>query len=121
MATMTDLESYFDFSQPGEIRIQGHRIWMHDILCEYIHREQTVEELAERFPSLKRDELLAALLYYHQNKDAMDKHLAGYLAYCRRSREAQRQSKDPFFVKLRRRVAELKEGKARAGEKVAHR
>ena len=33
------LEDYFDFTdyeQHGEIRIQGHRIWMHNVLEEYL-------------------------------------------------------------------------------------
>ena len=100
-----NIEDYFDFSDPTEIRIQGHRIWMHDVLREYIHRERTVEELAERFPTLKRDELLAALLYYHRNKDALDEHLADFLDDCRRARETHKD--DPFYARLRERAARL--------------
>ena len=100
------LEDYFEFNGPNEIQIKGHRIWMEHILYEYVFHELTVEELHERFPTLSFDKVLAAILYYHQNKDALDKYLADWLEYCRTSREEDMKRRPEFYEKLRRLKAE---------------
>jgi hypothetical protein len=38
------LEDYFDFLRPDDIRIKGHRIGIETVLYEYIHRAKTAEE-----------------------------------------------------------------------------
>lgn len=85
------LEDYFDFTdyeKYGEIRVQGHRIWLHDVLVEYLKKGLTApQQLLERFPTLDMEQILACLLYYHANQLAMDRMVANYLEYCRRSRE----------------------------------
>lgn len=108
------LEDYFEFLGPEEIKIKGHRIWMEHVLYEYIHRAMTVEELAERFDTLTMEEILATLLYYHHNKEAMDKYLADWLEYCRTSREEDRKRRPEFYEKMRRLKAEL-QAKRQAG------
>jgi uncharacterized protein (DUF433 family) len=90
----TVLEDYFDFSEPEEIRIQGHRVWLHNVLYEYLYNQLTVEQLVDRFQTLNVEKVLACLLYYHRNKEMMDKHLTDYLEYCRVSEE-QRRSENP--------------------------
>jgi uncharacterized protein (DUF433 family) len=100
------LEDYFDFLGPNEIKIKGHRIWIENILYEYIYREQTVEELAARFPTLTLEQIHATILYYLHNKDAVDQYMADWMEYCRKSR-AEAMAKDPeFYQKLRRLLAE---------------
>ena len=42
------LEDYFDFLAPDDIRIKGHRIGIEFVLYEYIYHGQTPEELARR-------------------------------------------------------------------------
>jgi len=89
------VEDYFEFLGPNEIKIKDHRIWIEHVLYEYIHRDMTLEELVERFDTLTKEQLLAVLLYYHHNKEAMDKYLADWLEYCRISREPNiRENKD---------------------------
>ena len=100
------LEDYFDFLGPNEIKIKDHRIWMEHILEEYLFREMTVEELVERFDTLTKEQILAALLYYHHNKDAMDKYMADHLEYCRKSREEDMKRRPEFYEKMRRLLEE---------------
>ena len=100
----TVLEDYFDFSEPGEIRIQGHRVWLHQVLYEYVIHRLTLEELALRFASLSMDELLACLLYYFRNRKAMDDHLAEYMDYWRRSRQEYEQKHGDWLAELRQRA-----------------
>ena len=58
------LEQYFDFLAPDDIRIKGHRIGIESVLYEYLFREQTPEQIASPFPiadlgtGLRHDSLL---------------------------------------------------------------
>ncbi len=58
------LEDYFDFLTPEDIRIRGHRIGIETVLYEYIHRRQTPEHIAAEFPTLSLEEVYATILYY---------------------------------------------------------
>ena len=107
------IEDYFEFLDPDEIRIKGHRIWMQDVLYEYIHRGMTVEELAERFDTLTLEQIHAVILYYLHNKEKMDKYMADWLEYCRKSQEEDMRKRPEFYEKLRRLKAEQK-GQQRA-------
>jgi uncharacterized protein (DUF433 family) len=95
-------EDYFEFLAPDEIKIKGHRIWMQDVLYEYIHAAMTVEELAERFDTLSLEQIHAVILYYLHNKETMDKYMADWLEYCRKSREEDLRKRPEFYEKLRR-------------------
>ena len=61
------LEDYFDFLAPDDIRIKGHRIGIESVLYEYIFHARTPEEIADIFPSLSLEQILATLLYYQRN------------------------------------------------------
>jgi uncharacterized protein (DUF433 family) len=97
-----NIEAYFEFIAPDEIRIKGHRIWIENILYEYIHNAMSPEELAQRFPTLRLEQIYAALLYYHQNKTAMDQYLAAWLAHGRGMWQAQAANPTPDRLRLRR-------------------
>ena len=45
-----NLEDYFDFLAPDDIRLKGTRVGIESVLYEYVHREQTAEAIARRFP-----------------------------------------------------------------------
>ena len=49
-----DLDSYFDFLAPDDIRIKGTRIGIESVLYEYIHRGQAPDAIAARFHTLNR-------------------------------------------------------------------
>jgi uncharacterized protein (DUF433 family) len=57
------LEDYFDFQRPDDIRIKGHRIGIETILYNYIYRARTPEEIAEEYPSLTLEQVYATILY----------------------------------------------------------
>jgi uncharacterized protein (DUF433 family) len=115
------LEDYFEFLGPNEIKLKGHRIWMEHFLYQYIHNRQSPEQIQEHFGTLSLDKVYAALLYYHQNKEAMDQYLADWLEYCHRSREEDRRRREederrrPEFYAERRRRYEAFRAKLRAG------
>jgi uncharacterized protein (DUF433 family) len=106
------LEDYFDFTdyeKDGEIRIEGHRIYMHNFLVEYLKNGvTTLEALRERYPSLRIDEILACQLYYHTHQAEMDQMLESYLEYCQRHREEYERVNADKLADVRRRMLEYR-------------
>ena len=96
------LEDYFDFLAPNDIRLKGHRIGLESVLYEYIYNEQTPEEIAVRFPTLTLEQVYAAILYYLHNKEQIDQYMGDWLEHGRRMREEQARNPTPAMLKLRR-------------------
>ena len=95
------LEDYFDFLAPDDIRIKGHRIGIESVLYEYIFREQTPEAIARRFPSLSLEQIYATILYYLHNREQVDAYMADWIEYGLRAREEQERNPPPFVARLR--------------------
>ncbi len=109
-----DLDSYFDFLTPDDIRIRGTRIGVESVLYEHIHRARTPEEIAERFPTLTLDQVYATILYYLRNQESLDAYLADWLRFGRDVREEQNRNPAPAVARLKR----LKAERASAGSGV---
>ncbi len=92
------LEDYFDFLAPDDIRIKGHRIGIETILYEYLFRERTPEEIQQRFPSLALEQIYATILYYLCHRGQIDTYLRDWLDWSERVREEQSQHA-PSWVK----------------------
>lgn len=101
-----NLEDYFDFLAPTDIRIKGHRIGIDDVLYEYIHNAMTPDELTARFPTLTLEEIYATLLYYVRNKAAMDRYLAENLEHSRQMWRQQQANPTPAMRRLQKIRAE---------------
>ena len=84
------------------------------MLYEYIHQSMTLEELAKRFDSLSREELLATLLYYHHNQAAMDRYLAEWLEYSRGAREQNMRDHPAWYEKVKQLQAQKGTGRRQA-------
>jgi uncharacterized protein (DUF433 family) len=68
------LEDYFEFLEPDEIRIKGHRVGIESILRKYLSG-QPVEEIARQYDSLRAVDVYATITYYLENKDDLDEYL----------------------------------------------
>jgi uncharacterized protein (DUF433 family) len=101
-----DLETYFEFLAPDDIRIRGTRICIEGILYEYIHRSQAPEAIAARFHTLNLEQVYATILYYLRNRAQLDAYLAEWLAFGQQAREAQTLNPPPAILHLRQRKAE---------------
>jgi uncharacterized protein (DUF433 family) len=95
------LEDYFDFLAPDDIRIKGHRIGIESVLYEYIHRDQTPEAIAQRFPTLSLEQIYATILYYLHHRTRMYAYLTDWLEYGQRMRQEQGRNPPPVVVRLR--------------------
>jgi len=104
-----DIDKYFDHLASDDIRIKGTRIGIESVLYEYIHREQSPEAIAKSFPSLTLEAIYATILYYLQNKQAIDAYMTDWLEYGRRMREKQDKNPPPVIVRLRELKAQRQE------------
>src|SRR3989304_5035252 len=100
------LEQYFDFLAPDDIRIKGHRIGIESVLYEYLYRRQTPEEIVQRFPTLTLEQVYATILYYHHNKEHVDRYIADWLEFGRKAREEQARHPSPADERMSRIKAE---------------
>lgn len=96
------LEDYFDFLAPDDIRIKGHRIGIETILYDYIHRARTPEQIQGDYSTLTLEQVYATILYYLHNKEAVSRYLADWLEYCRTSRERHRREHAEWYERMRR-------------------
>ncbi len=96
-----NLESYFEYLAPDDIRIKGTRVGIESVLYEYIHREQTAEAIARRFPTLDLEQVYATILYYINNQDKMNEYIEDWLAYGKRMRKRQMENPPPVVLKLK--------------------
>ncbi len=96
------LESYFDFLAPDDIRIKGTRIGIESILYEHIYRNKTAEQIAERFPSLKLEQIYATILYYLHNREKIEAYLLDWLNFSREARERQAENPPPIVLRLQK-------------------
>ena len=110
------LEDYFDFQQPDDIRIKGHRIGIETILYNYIYRARTPEEIAEEYPSITLEQVYATILYYLHNKEQIRKYMEDWIEYGRQMREEQERNPTPAMLRLRKIRAEREEAQRKTLE-----
>lgn len=96
-----NLETYFDILAPDDIRIKGSRIGIESVLYEYVHRGQTAEVIAARFPSLTLEQVYATILWYLHDRERLAAYLADWLAFSGTMREHQERNPPPVVLKLR--------------------
>jgi len=110
------LEEYFDFLAPNDIRIKGHRIGIESVLYEYVHRSQTPAQIAAHFPTLSLEQIHAAILYYLHNKSQIDTYLAEWIEHEDRMVAEQDKCPTAAILRLRQIKAKRRAAKHRARE-----
>ncbi|HAT12268.1 MAG TPA: hypothetical protein DCS91_00475 [Microcoleaceae bacterium UBA11344] len=100
------LEDYFDFQRPDDIRVKGTRIGIETILYDFIHRARTPEQIAQTYPSLNLEQVYATILYYLHNKEAVSNYIADWLEWSHQQLKAQELNPSPSAIRLRKLRAE---------------
>ncbi len=95
------LEDYFNFLAPNDIRIRGTRVGIETVLYEYIHQSQSPEAIARRYPALTLEQVYATITYYLHNQAEIKAYLADWLAHGERMRTEQERNPTPAMLKLR--------------------
>jgi hypothetical protein len=98
-----NVEDYLDINDPDGIRLKGHRIWLNDLLLEVVFNYRTAEDLAVRFPTLRIDEIYAAMLYFETHRELCLKNLSEHLDWCRRNAESHAEESREMMERLRQR------------------
>ena len=68
------LEDYFIFLTPDDIRLKGHRIGIDNILF-YFLEGYSPEEILSIYPDLTLEKIYATITYYFQNQKEIDAYL----------------------------------------------
>ncbi len=108
------LEDYFDFLAPDDIRIKGTRVGIETILYDFIHRSRTPEDIVSSYPTLTLDQVYATILYYLRNREQVNAYLEDWLEWGRRMREEQERNPPPVVIRLRALKAEREKAKVAA-------
>ena len=93
------LEDYFDFRACGNIRIKGTRVGIESVLYDYIYRNQTAEQIAKKFPNLKIEQVYATILYYLNNRQAIEEYPLDWLSFSQEMRENREQNLPPVVLR----------------------
>jgi uncharacterized protein (DUF433 family) len=94
------LQDYFNFLAPDDIRLKGTRIGIESILYEYIYHCKTPEEIAEQFHTVTLEQVYATILYYLHNSSEVKAYLADWLAFSQHMRSQHLQNPSPARTKF---------------------
>jgi uncharacterized protein (DUF433 family) len=95
------LEDYFEFLGPDDIRIKGHRVGIDDVLYYYLEGF-TPEEIAVNLPSLSLEQIHATITYYYHNRSEVDSYMSRLTAWREQRRREAEANPTPVVQRLRR-------------------
>ena len=95
------LEDYFDFQAPNDIRLKGHRIGIETILWDYLELGLFPEQIATRYSTLSLEQVYATITYYWHNQAEVDAYLRAVETEIERQRREQETNPSPAVQRLR--------------------
>jgi len=105
------LEDYFEFLDPDDIRIKGHRIGIDNVL-DYYFQGCTPEEIIEHFPSLNLEKIHATLTYYYRNQEAIDAYMQRLHDWKEQRYQAALANPTPMRKRLQEIIAQKKQSRS---------
>jgi uncharacterized protein (DUF433 family) len=102
------LEDYFDFLSPLDIRVKGTRVGIETILTARLDHNLSAEEIAADYWSLTLEQVNATLEYYRQNTEQVREYLRRVDEEIERQRAEQERNPHPGIVRLRALREELR-------------
>lgn len=108
------LEEYFNFLAPNDIRLKDSRVGIETILYEYIYCRRygyatlprSPEDISQLYSILTLEQIYATLLYYLYNQETVTQSMADWLKYCHQSAKEQDENPPDYVIRLRRLKAE---------------
>lgn len=98
------LEDYFNFLAPNDIRIKGSRIGIETILFDYLDLGLSAEEIALRYRTLTLEQVYVTLAYYWHYRDQVDAYLQAAREHEERMIAEQERNPPPAVRRLREMV-----------------
>lgn len=102
------LEDYFDFLGPDDIRIKGTRVGIETVLDDYFSGISP-EEIAARYRTLTLEQVYATVTYYLHNQEEVTDYLQRWRAYTEAAWQEQQRNPPDFVRELRERIQRRKE------------
>lgn len=103
------LEDYFDFLAPDDIRLKGHRIGIETILFDYLELGLFPEDIVLRYPTLNLEEVYATITFYYRDQEKIDAYLRAYKDYTERAYREQEMNPSPAAKRLRELIRQREE------------
>ncbi|MBN4004532.1 DUF433 domain-containing protein [Nostoc sp. LPT] len=94
------LEDYFEFLDPDDIRIKGHRIGI-DNLIQYYLQGYSPEQILEELPSLNLEKIYATLTYYLHNRVEIDAYMLRLAKWREQRYQESSANPSPLMQRLR--------------------
>lgn len=95
------LEDYFDFLAPNDIRVKGTRVGIETILFDYLDLGLFPEQIATRYRTLSLEQVYATLTYYWRNREQVKAYLRSVDEEVERQRREQELHPTPALQRLR--------------------
>ncbi len=95
------LEDYFDFLVPNDIRVKGTRVGIETILSDYLDLGLFPEQIATRYRTLTLEQVYATITYYWHNRTQLDAYLHAVDEEIARQRREQDLHPSPAVQRLR--------------------
>jgi uncharacterized protein (DUF433 family) len=98
---MMQLEEYFDFLAPNDIRLKGTRVGIETILTDYLELGLFAEQIAARYATLSLEQVYATLTYYWHNRSEVETYLHIVETEIASQRQEQLRQPSPAVQRLR--------------------
>ncbi|NET57777.1 MAG: DUF433 domain-containing protein [Symploca sp. SIO2E6] len=99
------IEEYFDFLAPNDIRVKGTRVGIESILYQYIQCKLSPEEIELKFRTVTLEQVYATILYYLHHREAVGKYFVDWLDWSDQQRKAQEINPHPGIISFQERIA----------------
>lgn len=100
ISATTVLEDYFEFLDPDDIRIKGHRIGIDNVIELYL-AGYTPEEIAANLPSLSLEQIHATITYYLRHRREIDAYLLRLATWREQRYQESRANPSPVVQRIR--------------------
>ncbi len=94
------LEDYFEFLDPDDIRIKGHRIGIDNVIQYYL-QGYSPEQILEELPSLNLEKIYATLTYYLHNRVEIDAYMLRLAKWREQHYQESSANPSPLMQRLR--------------------
>ncbi|MBG1271669.1 DUF433 domain-containing protein [Nostoc sp. WHI] len=94
------LEDYFEFLDPDDIRIKGHRIGIDNVIQYYL-QGYSAEQILEELPSLNLEKIYATLAYYLHNRVEIDAYILRLAKWREQRYQESSANPSPLMQRLR--------------------
>jgi len=94
------LEDYFEFLDPDDIRIKGHRIGIDNVIQYYL-QGYSAEQILEELPSLNLEKIYATLAYYLHNRVEIDAYMLRLAKWREQRYQESSANPSPLMQRLR--------------------